>query len=1049
MDTPAETGRTLKPTNVAELLSNLTEQQTRLMETYKGFLQSMQLESNLKDAKGKLSGLQKAGAELIELQKDHIRKMLLMLYPIFRLVMPEAQFEEDPCIQMLQSQEKLNTYDLVELSCVLRCYFAKLAVYIYHMATFVQDRAGYERVVSSDPNLSKRDVMFDASDFDNTNLFEPLFPQDSIQYPAEDRSIFANMTANGWYDRMTRIYQTTPHDPTFSDGVSSTYKRDLNLDDLANDDFGYQPQELKAASPDYLPTDRVTSQDIPSRLDAWDSNAMLDLPDYSYDKDIADIMDPTNTSYSTTQLYGGADNHFYQGEIDGFYPPQNDHGAFARMMADPIRYTPNEQPGFNTMMPPMKAHIQKPMQQSMQDDGHVNQEMFIPPTHNNRVSHSMRSPMVQPNVYAPVAQPQYVQSIPMRGPVAPMMKAPIPPNRHIYTSNAHHKVQTRDNGPQKATNCQPAKNCLRPMNRNDIFNTAAQSPQHPENDMTNMNILGDTQRHGMSQVLMQQMLQHGRVYSPTDDLCCGVECTGSKHKGKHDLRSVMSQEALHPSFYSHRNVVKEGVHVKGTGAQKDITYLIYDSPLHRPAYNEPSEIDYSQMENSADGSLHDANAVYPQSSIHTTLDPNNMPAYFPASSQDNVSYHTSVNSVESHMINPVPAALQQRQPVVTQVNNLANSFNTMQVPPNNSGRPVDRPTQSGRMSVRNDVARKPAAEDFVDDVEHSYREGFLPRTLVSHQQKAETQPNVSNTAQDQGDNMCFTVQLSQQDVTAFQTVESSDIESARAVDPEFDQPKTHVPTMLVKQDSEVNITHKESVHESPEEPGDNTDYSGVVTFNSREYGDDIKTGVTQPQVYANESRHTAANVVNESVLQSMSHISSIHEDLQSIRHVESLESSNSMEYKQSSVNDSYIQSSISAEYRQSTGSFDYPQSMSSMEYDKSIDVAKEYSSRNPDASESIDNSKHSYNAGDSIPTVIAEQLPAPMIVEEPPDLTNGDNDGYGEWVKHCIRRGINERSNIDKIESMPNLDDDDDLSSSGIHIPPLDMAKLNIRGSSM
>ncbi|EDO05155.1 hypothetical protein BBOV_I000610 [Babesia bovis T2Bo] len=881
MESPGESNGSSRPQNVAELLSNLTEQQTRLMDTYKGFLESMQLETNLNNAKGQVSGLQKAGAELIELQKDHLKKMLTMLYPIFQLVMPRSQCDDDDVIQMLKDRTKLDKYDLVELSCVLRCYFAKLAIYIYHMATFVQDRDGYERVVSNDPNLSSRDLL------PKSNPMKPTggaFEEEDDDIPADAEDL-ANMTANGWYERMSRLYKPQANYPAPYDIYSAS---ELNMHDLASESEPRFPS-LDGDHVDYKPRERVPSQRASTPDDMFD-------PPFFDENDFNDVLDPTMTSYAMTQNflrshdmerdlgygqrqhtqqtaggYNSMETRYHQGyghHVDNYPPDPYAHSGYPHEMVDPY-YRGDSYMTANINQRECIPLGEYPYYQKPLRPEDVSYSSYI---------YSGREPGVTPGGLPPG---RYMNE---SSKVAPH-KVPTKPPHQVDTPPGNDSYMRYKNAMEDYSN-----NRIRPVGMNDLFNMGdtRKYPAIPEDRMIHSRVAPPVQRR-------QQLRE--RVRSPNDDICCsGYQDAKSRRRA--ELRQVMSQEMLHPSFYSQGSIVREGVHVKGDLGRKDITHLIYDSPLHNPDRIEQSEA--VQQPSYAVESVHDS--VYSQSSIHTTLN-GSIPLQEPGQHYSDGSHLSSIGSLGvqsidhpyaneySHVEEPtLPQAQDFResgpQQAAYPAEDAGMQYNAYHVsatdtfprgpqanPDLNFTHPDVLPMEQPRSMAQDGYSHVldqqmhdgiptssltstsqmpshvaamyhpkdmsgPQHEPYNHSIESQGDGPTLPQSLSNVTNRAVNAPSqMENPAAP------LTVQLSQQDIMAYQTFETLDLDNARRAQSLVNS-ASNTYNYELQSSGLVDTSSNDAKDIQPFE------FSGLVTFNSRESFDipqenNVSTSLTQ------------------------------------------------------------------------------------------------------------------------------------------------------------------------------------------------------------
>ncbi|KAK2197794.1 hypothetical protein BdWA1_000797 [Babesia duncani] len=119
---------------VENLLRQLTQQQSQLLDTYKSFLENLSLETSLQDAREHAEMLKLAGSQLINVQKKELIQMLTMLHPMFKVVQNMHAQEADDNIDFISNAENLQGHHIVELSCLLKCYLAKLALQLYRAA---------------------------------------------------------------------------------------------------------------------------------------------------------------------------------------------------------------------------------------------------------------------------------------------------------------------------------------------------------------------------------------------------------------------------------------------------------------------------------------------------------------------------------------------------------------------------------------------------------------------------------------------------------------------------------------------------------------------------------------------------------------------------------------------------------------------------------------------------------------------------------------------------------------------------------------------------
>ncbi|GBE62684.1 capsular polysaccharide biosynthesis, putative [Babesia ovata] len=552
--------------NVAELLANLTEQQTHLMETYKGFLDSMRLETNLQEAEGKLSGLKKAGAELIALQKEHITKLLIMLYPIFRVVMPPSQFEEDACIQMLGNRTQLESYDLVELSCVLRCYFAKLAIYVHHMATFVKDWGAYEHAVSTDPNLHH------GADFRTRDSPESTKPS---RTPFNAKQPYSGNTHN---TEETRVCRHGMSDA----GVWATSPRDLsNLPIVTNVKRGesINCHETSEFSCERLLSDLHYNDEITHHLPVEYPEAQNHAPLY-------DVTDSRRVYYNR-KPYGLMDFH---------------DGGDMEYVEDHLHRLNHTEAALYTDSDRLEDCLEKRLAHELGIPDIVGEYLYSQRESSDvetgtlpdvtarklplRVSHCIHDGVTRDggcigdsrlSIDMSKQESEAIQPVTMRSALGPPDQ--VSQHDELEWENKHLQANAMKNGAPRFGNedyrtpGSPSKNPL-------LISQHGKSPLPPSGDVYTGTPL-HMRQEGSNSRDMDGIVSFDNVVSrDCDVLCCGVGCQGKEIKhGQTDV-PILASEAYHPSFYAQRAPLGQHVHVKGSSwNNKDVTYLFYQTPM--------------------------------------------------------------------------------------------------------------------------------------------------------------------------------------------------------------------------------------------------------------------------------------------------------------------------------------------------------------------------------------------------------------------------------------------------------------------------------------
>lgn len=572
----ATQGPPSRPTNVAELLSNLGEQQMRLMETYKGFLQSMHLESNLCATKDKLTTMKQAGAKLISLQKEHMCKMLLMLYPVFRVVMPASHFEEDKCVHILGDKSRLETYDLVELSCLLRCYFAKLAIYVYHLATFVSDKGAYERAVSEDTVLkSARDDAARAAakevpqTFDTSpptgemNIVQPVYNHKYVEqygynkvpmwHPNEGTPYSqyqhvqdtANMHAYHNAYQMNHYQMPTPPPQVFHDNaMANAYMRSNSFPKSMTEDsraYTTPPQYLhKGQTAEYSPNGSVGfdgNTGYTGQLDGY-----YDQRDEAYFEASSDAT--IGSTSQGPQWYSDSDD----GQPGEVVNQLGDMAIHANFPEQPF----HEGPALKDLVLP-EVTVQPKIEPETVPKVDKNKDVVVAPSDDtpmewtktaNGAQHSYPDqPLKEPTIHLPKQTTQLHHSPPAYQPVKPVV-----PIRSMTTGKLH------------------GANVGRAQSSQEYHKYVIKLPGDP-------GYSGNTQKYEKYDPLDSDRLVRSGGF------CCNLTC-GRPRNDKHKAM-LHTEEQYHPSFYTHRNEICRNVDVKDTKDNKTkMKYIFYSMPIN-------------------------------------------------------------------------------------------------------------------------------------------------------------------------------------------------------------------------------------------------------------------------------------------------------------------------------------------------------------------------------------------------------------------------------------------------------------------------------------
>ncbi|GIX61915.1 pilus assembly protein CpaF [Babesia caballi] len=836
MEESAASEATYRPSSVSDLLLNLTEQQTRLMETYKGFLESMRLESNLHETSGKLKGLKQAGSELIELQKDHIMKMLVMMYPIFRIVMPPSQFKEDACIQMLGNKAELASYDLVELSCVLRCYFAKLALYVYHMATFVKDRAGYERAVSADPNLNfHRDPAVHVDPADDLSFFDPSRMDSATHLNRMDPSLEESVA--GTQDLFSSWREQGPSTPTSPEQYSAEHLYKLGEQIAFSDDDVLHQQGTHVSHQPYDRAPVNTTQSIHDGPDYIGISAAHVGP-----RDFDEYEGPNRGQmpHGISKAYGFVDTGFNSGE--GW---RNCYGSPMMPREREVRTGfPGKQVTNDAYERGSRLYSANDPRYSMYDaeaaGGGITSVRTFPEVHRG-------APPYMPNRVAPNKhyferpQPHQMNQYADVGPLPFGVEQRQP---QVYRNVGP------PNGPQNLEACftddyayypgTAPPNAFKPLDRSGIFGSQHGQPvlRPPSEGQVERTLVPATDR--LESIINGRSEPDDDVRSPRDGiLCCGVGGYPNKAEARSRARRPnVAQEIYHPSFYVQHNRVGGRVDVKGKGGhQKDMTYLFYNEPMRSCDASAASESHDALGFGRPNYSLESYSETDRQSDVqaafsHTTN------AKSASDLRSNGITGAGRNFNQAH---PTDELLHQAVQFMQQSQNLsrphkadisnqqqsgwwyqsssAASSDVNQIVSSDRSRIYTRAPNIGMGGAKAPVPPPHFASNdaFMDEVEHSYRE-----PVVQAKFGASVEPEAASAANfgidrdlERRCDAFLSVQLSQEDIMADQIVESSDREGVAQdvatfslIDPPSDEALSH----------EINSESMRDIRETGHEP---------------------------------------------------------------------------------------------------------------------------------------------------------------------------------------------------------------------------------------
>ncbi|CDR96192.1 hypothetical protein, conserved [Babesia bigemina] len=591
--------------NVAELLASLTEQQTHLMETYKGFLDSMRLETNLQEAEGKLSGLKKAGAELIELQKEHITKLLIMLYPIFRVVMPPSQFEQDACIQMLGNRTQLEAYDLVELSCVLRCYFAKLAIYVYHMATFVKDWVAYEHAVSTDPNLHNHGVDLRPADSpESTEAFRTSFNANQAYsgkiYNAEETrantygmaAADAGATSSQCPSNLS-IVTNVKRDETISARETSEISGDKLISDvqycggIVHQNLPFEYPEAQNHDPLYV-----------SDSSEYYNSQTYDLLALHSDGDLDCVEDNLHhINHADAALFADSDR------LEDYVQKRLDHEVGLPDITGEYLYSRRESSGTETGTFLDVTTRKLPLGVSYRGyDGLTRGEAYIGASRLSLDVNEQESKAVQPATMRPAFGPP--DQLSQHGESEWNQHAPI---------NAMNSREPRFGHDDSHS---PRLPYPKPL----LISQRSKSLLQPSGDVYEGTPLNKGQEGSNLREIHRVTSSGSDVSRSCDVLCCGVGCQGKGPKHVQTEMPILASETYHPSFYVQRSQVGQQLHVKGGGwNNKDVTYLFYQTPVPMFDLETMREADGSYRPASTNSSLCSMDDKTQQGGINSTV----------------------------------------------------------------------------------------------------------------------------------------------------------------------------------------------------------------------------------------------------------------------------------------------------------------------------------------------------------------------------------------------------------------------------------------------
>ncbi|KAK1938311.1 hypothetical protein X943_000067 [Babesia divergens] len=781
-----------RPSSVADLISDLSEQQTRLMETYKGFLDSMKLESNLHETKDKLADLKKAGSKLILLQKDHLIKMLLMLHPLFRVVMPQSQFEEDACVQLLQDKERLQSYDIVELSCVLRCYFAKLAIYVYHLASFVKDRETYEHTVSVDSYREAAKDVFPNMDLHDTVLQPEVFPDmkqmggagmvpTRKQWKSRNHGRFPSRLS---YNHKTAYSNAGSAYPSAKAtyGNNAVYKSEYipYQPEFPTADHGYDfmPKEGNLAGKDLVDYNNCSINEVHAPL----SNSCNGISNQFMQPNSYPVEHFDYESFRNPKAYKDSQHAVPQ---DSFPIDAMESGNAYSNFGSTLNYqgVDDEQYGVEAMPQPVSIGMPPVIEYQTQNNtgsrnyadaeynGHMDAGGY---GHLYDTATAVGSDMPQGeyitndhpvNVAKPIHIDYPVEPLPQFvGPVVPL------------NGNSNEPMFYRGESPVNI-NKSSGGNVWR-MNQDH----GGRSPQSS---------IWRKVRDDKNPRRYYDLPQSERKQSHTlSELCCDDGLTRNRDGQLSSAR--FTPDAYHPSFYTQRHQVCGELHVKGSDENPThMTYVFYDSPIRRSRRNDVNP------DNGEDNMAHAHDPSSGMDTPDTNTDENNITGegtddptensnrrnnimtdndgikkppvlhnakhsqQYEAAQQWHDAKTSNNNEMRTQHLKNAQDFIADKKPVGTMAAYVATTPNDSPVAGNTSvypSMPHDGIPQYHAQSPRNTT--------YADMVVSSDTFEKSTQVIVNHP----SNPRVDEQ------NVCLTVQLSQQDVLADQDVESSDIE---------------------------------------------------------------------------------------------------------------------------------------------------------------------------------------------------------------------------------------------------------------------------------